>query len=224
MCTLPFLCRLQAEIPWSQKVRLFKARVKGLVFTRHMPVSRWHDTGLARYVFFPNSWNGSVNCSSSSAFYVNLPLESISREINLEPLGVEVRAVCSNNGFPLLYFKSALWSMQRNSLFRIGDVAAVLDNTATRGHLCRMKMPKKNFSCFHLLLWIKWCHRRQSTLSNLSPFGQTFFLLVMADRYWRKTRLRKLDFQWELRSQIWHVSFIKNCKTQVMLDLITVAL
>ena len=68
---------------------------------------------------------------------MNLPPEAIGREINLEPLGVEVLAVCSNKGFPLLYFKRALWPVQRNSLFRIEDVAAVLDNATTRGHLVR---------------------------------------------------------------------------------------
>ena len=107
-----------------------KARIKGLGFTHHTLFSRCQDNGLARYVFLPNSWNGSENCSSSSAFYVNLPLEAVGRKIYLEPLGLN-RAVCSNKGFPLLYFKSALWPVQRNSLFRIGDVAAVLDNAAT---------------------------------------------------------------------------------------------
>ena len=63
---------------------------------------------------------------SCSAFYVNLPLEAIGREINTELLEVEVLAACSKNAF-----HSALSLVQRNSLFRIGDVAAVLDNVAT---------------------------------------------------------------------------------------------
>ena len=58
------------------------------------------------------------------------PFTAVGRKIYLEPLGLN-RAVCSNKGFPLLYFKSALWPVQRNSLFRIGDVAAVLDNAGT---------------------------------------------------------------------------------------------
>ena len=53
---------------------------------------------------------------SCSAFYVNLPLEAIGREINTELLEVEVLAACSKNAF-----HSALLPVQRNSLFRIGD-------------------------------------------------------------------------------------------------------
>ena len=69
---------------------------------------------------------GILPLRSCSAFYVNLPLEAIGREINTELLEVEVLAAGSKNAF-----HSALSLVQRNSLFRIGDVAAVLDNVAT---------------------------------------------------------------------------------------------
>ena len=59
---------------------------------------------------------------------MNLPLEAAGRESNLER---QKAFPC----FPLLYFKSALWPVQRNSLFRIGDVVAILDNAATRRYL-----------------------------------------------------------------------------------------
>ena len=67
---------------------------------------------------------------SCSAFHVNLPLEAIGREINTELLEVEVLAARPKNAF-----HSALLPVQRNSLFRIGDCTAVLDNVATRASL-----------------------------------------------------------------------------------------
>ena len=114
--------------------------------------------------------------------------------------------------------------------FGLETVAALLDNVATRASLHdetdQEELPRRTF----LLLGIRWRHRQpRRPRSNSSPFARTFLVSVMADRHWRKTRLRKSDFQWELGSQIWYVYLLaikhsKNRKTQIMLDLITVAL
>ena len=208
------------------------------MFPHHTPVSRWHDTGPARYVFLPNSWNGSGNRSSSSAFYANLPPEAIGREMNLEPLGVEVLAVCSNKGFPLLYFKRDLWPVQRNSLFRIEDVAAVLDNATTRGHPARLKWPRRKTLQEELLSFSPSAlDKMTSQATSVDPDPIPSLLIGHSLlRKWRtateedkrRRRNRKSDFQWELRSQIWHVYLLaikhsKNRKTQIMLG-ITVTL
>ena len=119
------------------------ARIKGLEFTHHTPFSRWQDTGLARYVFLPNSWNGSKNCSSSSAFYVNLPLEAVGRKIYLEPLGLN-RAVCSNK----LRLSTSVF--QKRSLacakkFPLSDWGCCCSpgQRSDKRHLCTMKNNNK---------------------------------------------------------------------------------
>lgn len=69
---------------------------------------------------------------SCSAFYVNLPLEAIGREINTELLEVEVLAACSKNAF-----HSALLPVQRNSLFRIEDCCCSPGQRGNKGIFAR---------------------------------------------------------------------------------------
>ena len=82
---------------------------------------------------------------SCSAFYVNLPLEAIGREINTELLEVDVLAARSKNAF-----HSALLPVQRNSLFRIGDCCRTPGQLSNKGIFARWNWPrrvtKKNFS------------------------------------------------------------------------------
>ena len=98
----------------------------------------------------------------------NLPLEAIGREINTELLEVEVLAACSKNAF-----HSALLPVQRNSLFRIGDCTAVLDNVATRASLHDENDQEEHF---FQLLGIRWRHRQpRSTSIQSLPFCSDIF-------------------------------------------------
>lgn len=117
------------------------AKVKGGVSTYLPPASRRHASGVVLYGLSPDSGNSSGNCHSWCSFNVDSPRKAIGREMNRadfkRPLGIEVFAVGSHEGFPRCGFLAGLRPMQRNSSLWIRLVVTVLYNAAASRHLAR---------------------------------------------------------------------------------------